>query len=123
MIVIMSSVRGVVVVIYGILNKWLRLDEPSRNFHLMKHKTLENSPRVRYILFHRAEIRRDAISGSLFSSEVMVRALLFLLSQPLLFTIPHQPVQTFGVMLHRVPISVPVISRSRYSWHHSDLVW
>ena len=32
------------------------------------------------------EDRRDAMSGSLFSSEVVRRALVFLLSQPLLFT-------------------------------------
>ena len=45
------------------------------------------------------EDRRDAMSGSLFSSEVVGRALVFLLSQPLLFTIPQQPVQTLGVIL------------------------
>ena len=45
------------------------------------------------------EDRRDAMSGSLFSSEVVRRALVFLLSQPLLFTIPQQPVQTLGVIL------------------------
>ena len=44
------------------------------------------------------EDRRDAMSGSLFSSEFVVRALVFLLSQPLLFTIPQQPVQTLGVI-------------------------
>ena len=47
------------------------------------------------------EDRRDAMSmsGSLFSSEVVRRALVFLLSQPLLFTIPQIPVQTLGVIL------------------------
>ena len=45
------------------------------------------------------EDRRDAMSGLLFSSEAVGRALVFLLSQPLLFTIPQQPVQTLGVIL------------------------
>ena len=48
------------------------------------------------------EDRRDAMSGSLFSSEVVRRALVFLLSQPLLFTIPQQPVQTLGVIFINV---------------------
>ena len=39
------------------------------------------------------------MSESLFSSEVVGRALVFLLSQPLLFTIPQQPVQTLRVIL------------------------
>ena len=43
--------------------------------------------------------RRDAMSESLFSSEVVGRALVFLLSQPLLFTIPQKLVQTLGVIL------------------------
>ena len=45
------------------------------------------------------EDRRDAMSGSLFSSEVVRRALVFLLSQSLLFTILQQSVQTSGVIL------------------------
>ena len=45
------------------------------------------------------EDRRDAMSGSLFSSEVVRKALVFLLSQPLLFTIPQKPVQTLGIIL------------------------
>ena len=44
------------------------------------------------------EDRRDAMSGLLFSSEAVGRALVLLLSQPLLFTIPQQPVQTLGVL-------------------------
>ena len=42
---------------------------------------------------------RGAMSGSLFSSEVRGRALVFLLSQSLLFTILQQSVQTSGVIL------------------------
>ena len=45
------------------------------------------------------EDRRDAMSRSLFSSEVVGRALVFLLSQPLLFTIPQKPLQTLVVIL------------------------
>ena len=48
------------------------------------------------------EDRRDAMSGLLFSSEAVGRALVFLLSQPLLFTIPQQPVQTLGVIFINV---------------------
>lgn len=65
------------------------------------------------------EDRRDAMSGLLFSSEAVGRALVFLLSQPLLFTIPQQPVQTLGVilmLLHRIPLSLPVLSKYRYSF-------
>ena len=67
---------------------------------------------------------RDAMSGSLFSSEVVGRALMFLLSQPSI-TISHRnlyrPLVIYQLMLHRITLSLPVLSRSRYSWHHPTL--
>ena len=67
---------------------------------------------------------RDAMSGSLFSSEVVGRALMFLLIQPSI-TISHRnlyrPLVRYQLMLHRITLSLPVLSRSRYSWHHPTL--
>ena len=51
---------------------------------------------------------RDAMSGSLFSSELVGRALMFLLSQPSI-TISHRnlyrPLVIYQLMLHRITIT------------------
>merc|ERR1719431_2011322 len=63
------------------------------------------------------------MSGSLFSSEAVGRALMFLLSQPSI-TISHRnlyrPLVIYQLMLHRITLSLPVLSRSRLQLAPSD---
>ena len=118
----------VVVNYYGILYNWLRLyDEGEIRVNTVQ-PSLVDAPLIAQNKEEGADKHgkdtRDAMSGSLFSSEVVGRALMFLLSQPSI-TISHRnlyrPLVIYQLMLHRITLSLPVLSRSRYSWHHPTL--
>ena len=100
-------------VCYERLNNWVRLEDGGKGGRVSTvQPSLMDAPLITWTQEEGAdghgkdreaiEDRRDAMSGSLFSSEVVGRALVFLLSQPLLFTIPQQPVQTLGVIFINV---------------------
>ena len=118
MIVIMSSGRGVVPGRGGggILNNWLRLyDEGEIRVNTVQ-PSLVDAPLIAQNKEEGADKHgkdtRDAMSGSLFSSEVVGRALMFLLSQPSI-TISHRnlyrPLVIYQLMLHRITITACLI--------------
>ena len=89
---------------YEGLNNWLRLKDGGKGSRVSSvQPSLKDAPLITWNQEEGAdghgkdreaiEDRRDAMSGSLFSSEAVGRALVFLLSQPLLSTIPQQAVQ------------------------------
>ena len=100
----------------GILNNWLRLyDEGEIRVNTVQ-PSLVDVPLIAQNKEEGADKHgkdtRDAMSGSLFSSEVVGRALVFLLSQPSI-TISnsnlYRPLVIYQLMLQRITITACLI--------------